>query len=376
MTSLEERYKNLVQKKTLIFDPKQLEIIQIFDNFIDTYKASSSKNIFQKFFQKNASSPIKGFYIYGEVGRGKTMMMDLFHNYFSDLSIRVHFHDFMKDIHKKLEETRLLALKNPKKNIDAIKEIATNLRKKANIIFFDEFTVTDIADAMILGRLFSKLFELGLIFVATSNVPPQDLYKNGLNRQLFLPFIQILINHVNIINLDAPLDYRTTKTLKDERYFFPLSTEVRGIFENLWQQNLKKEKIPPQHQKIFEINKRKINFPFAFPPYLRLSFQDLNEKQLAANDFLELCSLFHTFFLSDVPLFDDEMRNAIKRLILFVDVLYDQQALLYMSAQDLPQNLYKSQSAFTENFEFQRTISRITEMQSKEYLQKHIQKFQ
>ncbi len=233
------------------------------------------------------------------------------------------------------------------------------------MLCFDEFSVTDIADAMVLGRLISALFDQGVLFVATSNVAPDNLYYNGLNRELFLPFVQVLKAHVRVINLDAKTDYRLEKSNLQHVYVTPLGLEANERMDQAWALVLQGHKEMPDE---LSIRGRLIHIPRSGAGCARFDYQDLCVKPLAAAEYLALGERYHTIFVDNVPVMDDTCRNETKRFILLIDILYERHIRLFMSAAAGFEDLYKGHAQTTETFEFQRTQSRLFEMQSQDYL--------
>jgi len=318
-------------------------------------------------FWRKKPDPIKGLYIYGQVGRGKTMVMDLFYDSLKrNDKKRIHFNEFMKDAKAQLEGQRQQIKAGQAKGNDPIPPVAAALVQKTKILCFDEFTVTDIADAMILGRLFAEIFKRGGVLIATSNVAPDDLYKNGLNRALFLPFIKILKAQVEVFNLDAPTDYRLTKLIKQPRYLYPLGGKV---VEQMDRAFIELSKHHPPKQEAFKVRGREITVPCASGEVARFDFADLCAKPLGFEDYEALAKKYRTFFVDNVPVFDNTRRNEAKRFITLIDTLYDARARIFICAEAAPDKLYQSEVQTTESFEFERTASRLYEMQSSEYLQ-------
>ncbi|WP_182418495.1 cell division protein ZapE [Bartonella sp. HY038] len=371
MDLVSHRYKALIASGEINEDPAQVKLVAEFDKLIDrlreknlSRKSSPLGWLFGK--RKAAQEPIQGLYIYGEVGRGKTMLMDLF---FSCLpqgdKRRAHFNDFMNDVHDRINQHRQALNRGETKQNDPIPVVADALAKEAHILCFDEFTVTDIADAMILGRLFTALFDKGVTLIATSNVAPDNLYRNGLNRQLFVPFIAILKKQVEVYNLDAPTDYRLEKNGREPVYVSPLGNEAQKLMDAAWQNVIGDEKAEATE---ISVRGHLVEIPKATKDCARFEFFDLCSKPLAAFDYMALAAQYRTFFMDNVPILDDTRRNETKRFILFIDTLYDHHARLFISAAATADKLYEGRSNTTETFEFERTASRLFEMQSEEYL--------
>lgn len=368
--SLSERYDSLAASGDIEADPQQRLLAKRFDSLIEaictkrlTRKSSALGWLFGK--SKQAAEPVKGLYIHGEVGRGKTMLMDMFFELLPvERKRRAHFNDFMADVHERIHAHRQ-AFKNGKTKIeDPIPPVADALEKQAWILCFDEFTVTDIADAMILSRLFSALFERGVVLVATSNVAPDNLYPNGLNRQLFLPFVSILKARVEVINLDSRTDYRLEKLDRQPVYLTPLGADSDAKMDAAWHDLTKGH----EREETIRVKGRSIHLNRTSGDSVRVTFDELCARPLAAADYLAIMARFRTMFIDHVPVLELSRRNEAKRFILLVDTLYDHHARIMISAAATPDKLYSAPSG-TEAFEFDRTASRLFEMQSAEYLE-------
>jgi cell division protein ZapE len=308
---------------------------------------------------------LKGLYIWGPVGRGKTMLMDLFFRYVPDQrKRRVHFHDFMADVHQRVHEWRQASKQGQAKGSDPIASVAEALADEAWVLCFDEFTVNDIADAMILGRLFSALWERGVVVVATSNVDPQELYKDGLNRALFLPFIAELQKRMDVMKLEARADYRLEKLSGAPVYHVPADADARAALDAAWNR-LTGDAAP--HPGVLAAKSRRIEVPAAAPGIARFGFRDLCDKPLGASDYLLVARAFHTLIIDDIPVMDVSRRNEAKRFIILIDVLYENHVKLVASADAEPGGLYIATDG-REAFEFERTASRLIEMRSESYL--------
>lgn len=369
MRTIVELYLDKVNSGQLELDPVQQALAQRFDALNESLAqkqlSSKSSSLGWLFGRKDKTDGVKGLYVWGSVGRGKSMLMDLFFaNANFEPKQRVHFNDFMADAQNQIQAQRDLYKKGLTKQEDPIPPVAKALAEKAQLLCFDEFTVTDIADATILGRLFTGMFEAGATIVATSNVPPDNLYKDGLNRQRFLPFIELLKSKTEEYKLDAPKDYRLEKLSHAPIYSAPLNERSSEIIESIWHKFIGEEK--PKSASI-KHKGRNIHVPMAITGVARFDFSDLCEKPLAGADYLAIAKQYHTIFIENVPILSGEMRNEAKRFILLIDTLYDRKIKLVMSAAANPHALYSGKSG-TEAFEFERTSSRLIEMQSKEYL--------
>ncbi len=305
--------------------------------------------------QKEMRRPVQGLYMWGGVGRGKTYLMDLF---FESLpfrrKLRIHFHRFMQRVHKELNDLR--GTQNP------LDIVADRLHDEAVVICFDEFFVTDITDAMLLGGLFEKLFARGVTLVATSNIVPDRLYEHGLQRERFLPAIAMLKQHCDVLNVDSGIDYRLRVLEKAELYHCPLDagaeTSLRQSFGELTS-GLHVECRP------IVINDRHIDVIACTDDVLWTTFAELCVAARSAPDFIELAREYHTVLLANVPVMDDRLNDAARRFINLVDEFYDRSVKLIMSAEAPIDGLYTGNKLA---FEFQRTRSRLLEMQSQEFL--------
>jgi cell division protein ZapE len=309
--------------------------------------------------------PLKGLYLHGDVGRGKTMLMDLF---FAASPVgrkrRVHFHEFMADVHERVREFRHKVKLGEIVDEDPIRLTAANIAEETWLICFDEFHVTDIADAMILGRLFARLFELGAVVVATSNVAPDELYKDGLNRALFLPFISLLQDHMEVMRLDARTDFRLEKLSGVPVWHAPADEVADAALDAAWER-LAGGQNGEVHE--LEVKGRKLRIPCAAMGAARVSFGELCEQPLGAGDYLRIAHEFHTIVLDRIPAMTYDRRNEAKRFIMLIDTLYDNAVKLVASAETAPDKLYRASEGF-EAHEFKRTASRLVEMGSRAYL--------
>jgi len=369
--AMSARYDALVASGEITEDPVQREAVRRLDllntRLAETRLASKKSALGWMFASKKAQiwAAVQGLYMWGGVGRGKTMLMDLFH----EVTVirrkrRVHFHEFMTDVHERIHAHRQAHKNGEVKGDDPILPVAAQIADETRLLLFDEFSVTDIADAMILGRLFTQLFEKGVIVVATSNVEPSKLYTDGLNRQLFLPFIQMLRDRVEILHLDSPTDYRLEKLAGAPVYISPLDGTARTQMDELFARLT--HGIKP-HAEELENKGRKIAVPCVASGAARFSFADLCMQPLGASDYLRIAHAYGTVFLDDVPVLSKARRNEAKRFINLIDTLYDNGIKLIVSAEAEPQDLYVGEDG-TEAFEFDRTASRLIEMRSEAYL--------
>lgn len=362
-------YALALAKGELEGDPAQKAIVErldILQQEIAALPATKPRSFYGKLFggQKNKPQP-RGLYIWGKVGRGKSMLMDLFYQHVSEKKkLRVHFHAFMHDIHQQIYQLRQKQAIAQSKNFDPLQTIAEEIAARYRLLCFDEFVVNDITDAMILGRLFKALFDLDLIIVATSNVPPERLYENGLNRALFLPFIKMLTDKLDSLNLSSPTDYRLEKIAGLPVYYSPLGPEADAKLDALF---LTLTGSVSGSRVELDVLGRKLIIPNAVNQIARISFAELCESPLGNPDYLAIAKNFHTLFIDHIPVLAPHQRNEAKRFIHLIDTLYDQHVKLFASAQSDPTGLYPNASGI-EAVEFDRTISRLIEMQSADYL--------
>lgn len=307
---------------------------------------------------------VKGIYLWGDVGRGKTMLMDLFYDSAPDAIARrrVHFNAFMNEVHERIFRHRTEVRAGRATGDDPIPPVADALAAEATLLCFDEFAVTDIADAMILGRLFTRLFDKGVVVVATSNVAPDRLYEGGLNRALFLPFIDLLLTRVDVVKLDARTDYRLEKLSGGATYL--VGADAHAMLDAAF---LRLTGATVAQPRTLAVKGRTLTVPAAAMGVARMSFAELCERPLGSADYLALAATFHTLVLDDVPVMRDEQHNEVKRFITLIDCLYDRGTKLVMSAAAEPAALYAATEG-REAFEFGRTASRLAEMRSDAYL--------
>jgi cell division protein ZapE len=320
-------------------------------------------------FLARRREPPRGVYLYGPVGRGKSMVMDLFFDSAPVLrKRRVHFHAFMGEVHglidawRKSDAAARKAQFGTAKGDDPIAPTGARIAQDAKLLCFDEFHVTDIADAMILGRLFEALFAAGVVIVATSNRAPDALYENGVNRQLFTPFIAELKARMDVVRVAGPKDFRLDRLKGQKVYFAPVTPDAQAGFEALWTTVLDGA---PETGETVEVAGHKIRLPHAAGGHLRAAFVSLCGVALGAQDYLAIARRFHTVFIEDVPSLGADNRNEAARFVSLVDALYEANAKVVVLAQAEPEALYPTGDGA---FEFERTVSRLQEMRSAEYL--------
>jgi cell division protein ZapE len=303
------------------------------------------------------SEPPKGLYLWGDVGRGKSMLMDLFYERVPlRAKQRIHFNAFMVETHARIHAARQHGADDP------IAVVASAIEREATLLCFDEFQVTDVADAMILGRLFEQLFAAGVVIVATSNTPPRLLYEGGLNRQLFLPFIRLIELRLDVVELNGPADYRLQRLSQLDTYITPLGPDADAKMDAAWLRLTDQPRGTPQALKVLG---RKLRVPQAAKGVARFTFDDLARQPLAAADYLELARHYHTLLIDRIPMLSAADRNEARRLITLIDTLYDEHVKLICSAATSPDRLYSEGDGAEA---FRRTASRLAEMRSVEYL--------
>ena len=349
----EEKSLTLIaSNKSIKFDKGQAFVSQFFDNLLDKFDKLQTKSFISKIFTKKNDKDIKGLYLYGGVGRGKSMMMDLFfHLVEIKEKRRLHFHDFMKEVHQRILEKRKI-----EKNKDTVLLVGQDLAKKAKLLCFDEMEVKDIADAMILSRLFEVMFEQGTILVTTSNQPPDGLYKDGLHRDRILPFIKNLKLKTNIVKIPEGEDWRK-RSLSDQKYWLnPVNKKNKEKMNKVFKTLSTGFEIISEN---IEVSGRLINIPEVAAGVARISFDNLCNKPLAASDYIEIAHRYKGIIIDNIPNLNDNLRNETRRFIWLVDALYDKNCFLIATANAHFHDIYTGENW---KFEFQRTISRITEM--------------
>ena len=366
--SFRAHYQALVSSGAIEADPAQASAADAFaalEDRLSSYKPLRKQSLFGRLFADKDEPPPRGLYVHGEVGRGKTMLMDLFfHQCAIEHKRRAHFHEFMAEVHERIYGYRQNIARGEIADGDVIALTANAIFDQAWLLCFDEFHVTDIADAMILGRLFTKLFELGTVVVATSNVAPDDLYKGGLNRALFVPFIAQISDHMDVLRLDARTDFRLEKLAGVKMWLVPTDDAADAALDQAWR---KMTGNAPCKARDIAIKGRVLRVPCSSHGVARFGFAELCEKPLAASDYLRLAHDYHTILVDRIPVMDFAERNAAKRFISLIDTLYDNAVKLMASAAADPVSLYLATDGNEAN-EFKRTSSRLIEMSSESYL--------
>lgn len=369
-TPVSARYETLVASGAIERDPAQKALLARLDSLavrLNEKRLARKSSALGWLFGRRpaATEPVKGLYVWGSVGRGKTMLMDLFYD---SLSVRrrrrAHFHAFMADVHGRIHAYRQELKAGRVKGDDPIEPVAKALAEEAYVLCFDEFTVTDIADAMILGRLFKALFAQGVTVFATSNVEPQRLYEGGLNRALFLPFIDMIHERMEIVELDSRTDFRLEKLAGKPVWHVPADDAARAALDDAFRRltgRAKGERIS------VAVRGHPLEIPQAASGVARFGFADLCDRPLGAADYLAIAQDFHTVIIDRIPRMHAENRNEAKRFIILIDALYDNRVKLLASAEAEAHELYDAPHG-REAFEFDRTVSRLIEMRSQDYL--------
>ena len=353
----------------IILDPAQESAAKKLDALARTLRSyrPGRRSLF------GTKKPPRGLYIWGAVGRGKSMLMDMFFDHAPiQPKRRVHFNAFMVETHKRIHEWRGLDAKARAKRPEFVREagddpiapVAQAIANEASLLCFDEFQVTDVADALILGRLFEQLFARGVVIVATSNTAPKHLYEGGLNRQLFVPFIAMIEAHLDIVELNGPQDYRLLRVKGVDCYITPLGPAADRAMDEAWMKLTGTAKGRPRALAFLG---RTLEVPEAAGGFARFSFEDLCVRPLGPADYLEIAKAFATVFIDRIPVMDEAMRNEARRFILLIDTLYDEGVQLVCSAAAAPDKLYVAGDGADA---FRRTASRLVEMQSEDYLKR------
>ena len=358
MSKLEEIYRQRLEAGALAPDPDQQRAVQVLEDLAQHLAESTG------FWAKlSGDSAPKGLYFYGGVGRGKSMIMDMF---FAGLAVekkrRVHFHAFMLEVHDFLHAARTAREKGAADSIDGdLIACADNIAAEARLLCFDEFQVRDVADAMILGRLFTALFARGVVAIMTSNIAPDDLYADGLQRDRFLPFIALLKQKLQVFHFSGNQDYRLNTLRERQLYFWPHDADAAREMDRILKAMADGRPVEPMD---ISVKERIIHVPAAVREVAAFTFEELCGQPKSALDYLELVKRFHVFIVRDVPKLSDNRRDATTRFITLIDTLYDNHVKLVMSAAAPPDQLYRGDDNAAV---FARTASRLIEMQSREY---------
>jgi len=349
MTRIHDTYYRRVADGSLHADEAQEAVLPEFDRICTEVSKPVKKGLFRK-----APPPPKGLYLWGGVGRGKSMLMDMFVEQLDVPARRVHFHAFMQEIHAAMHISRQNGVE------DALAPVANDVASKVRVLAFDEMQITDITDAMIVGRLFEILFAKGVVVVTTSNRVPDDLYKNGLNRQLFLPFIEIIKDQMVIWEMISPRDYRQDRLSGAPVYFTPINDASRQSIREMWEHLSGGDAAPL----VLTVKGREVTLPAFRNGVARASFFDLCGKMLGPGDYLAVAEAVKVLILEDIPRLGRTNFNEAKRFVTLIDALYEAKVRLICSAADEPESLYIEGEGV---FEFERTASRLREMQSEDW---------
>lgn len=364
MGSVTQLYRQRVAGGQIKPDPAQEAVLPELDRVVaglpDRAATSAKpKSGWRAFFGGSQPQPQpaqKGLYLWGGVGRGKSMLMDLITEAAPDKGVRrVHFHEFMQEIQTGLDQARRRG------DQDTVRPVAAEVAQTTRLLCFDEMQITDIADAMIVGRLFQILFDLGVSIVTTSNRVPEDLYKNGLNRQLFLPFIDLIRDRMEVVCLDSQTDYRQNRSTGDQVWFSPANAEARAGLDAIWD-DLTGAADPVSLQ--VQMKGRSFELPGFADRVGRAPFWDLCGQPLGSADYLELCRQVDDLIIDGIPRLSASNYNEAKRFVTLIDAAYEAKVRLYASAADEPERLYNEGEG---SFEFERTASRLREMQDADW---------
>ncbi len=354
---IREAYEESLRREGHVRDPAQLDVIARFEALqarIDAQqrRRGGLRNIF---FNSGPREPVKGLYLWGGVGRGKTFLMDLFFEHLEvEQKKRIHFHRMMHDVHERLKTLSFVS--------DPLDKVAAAIALETRVLCFDEFFVSDIGDAMILGRLLEGLLKRGVILVATSNSQPEDLYKDGLQRQRFLPAIDLLNQHTDVVNMDGGTDYRLRLLEKAGTYLTPDDEAAGKRLGYFFEESASTR---TDRDLDLDINGRPVRARRCAKGIVWFRFPDICDGPRSAADYIEIARWYPSVIISGVPRFDEQRENEARRFISLVDEFYDRRVKLILSADTDVHDLYAGTKLA---FEFERTVSRLIEMQSGEYL--------
>ena len=354
---ISEAYQQAIERDGLIADSAQLETVKRLQQLQTSLenRPQGVRRFLQRLGLVDAPAAPRGIYLWGGVGRGKTFLMDLFFEQLTtERKRRIHFHRMMREVHERL---KLIADVE-----DPLQDVADDITRDVDILCFDEFFVSDIGDAMVLGRLFTALFERGLVLVATSNVPPDDLYKNGLQRERFLPAIEQLKLHTDVVEMKSGEDYRLRVMEQAGTFLTPAGDETDQRLLRLFS-SIATSQAREQHR--LDILGREVPTVRCAKGIAWFDFDALCDGPRSQNDYIEIARWYASVILSGVPVLDKKRENQARRFISLVDEFYDRRVKLIISADTELDGLYTGEKL---QFEFQRTTSRLTEMQSAEYL--------
>jgi cell division protein ZapE len=354
----QSKYQEKLAAGEFLEDPAQAHVVALLEDLfqrLTTRPQPRGIGALLGRLRKGPTRPERGLYLWGGVGRGKTMLMDLFYDCLPhERRLRMHFHRFMRRVHDGLKQWSGTA--------DPLRKVAADIAAEANVLCFDEFFVSDIGDAMILAEVLDELFSLGVTLVATSNVEPRHLYENGLQRRRFLPAIDLLYEHTQVQHIDDGMDFRLRALQQAEIYHHPLD---RAAEQGLQRSFMALAPDTPQADVVLEIENRPIRARMVADDVVWFDFAELCEGPRSQNDYIELAMVYHAVLLSNVPVLSILKENAARRFISLVDEFYDHGVKLIISAEAAITDLYQGERL---RFEFERTQSRLLEMQSQEYL--------
>lgn len=351
-----KKYQNAIETDDFHHDEQQFQAISYMDDICQQIFDYREKNKgVMSLLKLKSSKPPKGLYMWGGVGRGKTWMMDMFYESLPiKRKMRMHFHHFMKRVHKQLTELQGQS--------DPLQKIAEDIRQEAYVICFDEFFVSNVSDAMILGDLFTMLFNRGITLVATSNIEPAGLYKDGLHRDRFMPAIAELEKNTTVMNIDSGIDYRLRVLQQADLYVHPLTKDNSHWLANRFASLANNQKL---NKDPININGREIKINARTENTLFCEFRQLCLDPRSASDFIEIANQFHTVLVDNVPELNDYLVDPTRRFIYLVDEFYDRRVKLLIRAEQSIIELYQGTKLA---FEIERTRSRLLEMQSEDYL--------
>ena len=361
-------YRRMAAEGSLQPDPFQelaAEKLQSLCRALTNYRPASGMPGWKAVFglTRRREEPPLGLYIYGPVGRGKSMLMDLFMAAAPvEKKRRIHFHQFMIEVHEALHRLRRAQKKSGERQ-DPVDLVAAEIADKIWLLCFDELEVRDIADAMILGRLFAALFEQGVVMVCTSNTPPDDLYRGGLQRELFLPFIDIIKKKLDLLELSAQKDYRKERVTGRDVWLNPLGEGATSALDRLFAEMTGGVEAAPEE---LTVKSRKVKVPLAARGVARFRFDDLCRTALGAEDYLAIAGHYRMVMIDDIPAMDESMRNETRRFITLVDALYENRTGIAATAEAEPEALVTGK---THAGEYRRTASRLAEMRSAEWIE-------
>ena len=363
MTEVAERYAALLTAGELRPDPDQAAAVEILDDLAEELAETTNRGSLIWRLAGRMKAPPAGVYMWGGVGRGKSMLMDLaFHSIPYAPKRRVHFHEFMLEVHERLRAERA------KEEGDPIPPVAKAIAAEAKLLCFDEMVINNSADAMILSRLFSQLLEAGVTVVTTSNRPPKDLYLGGLNRELFLPFIALIERALKVVPLNGPTDYRLHRLGGMPTWYVPNGPEATAALREAF---FRLTDYPPEDSANVPTEElklpggRTLHVPKSLKGVAVFSFKRLCGEARGAPDYLAIARRFHTIILVGIPLMGPQNRNEAARFVTLIDALYEHKVKLLAAADAQPQDLYVAGDGA---FEFERTASRLLEMQSADYM--------